>query len=179
MSRKGKVPIPLPKGVEVKVHNGEVTVKGSKGTLSQKIPQELKLEISPQEIVVSIDSSMDDAGAFHGLYHALITNMVIGTSQGFEKRLEMIGVGYRAAVKGKELDVQVGRSHPTLMPIPEGIQVAVDKNTTIILTGIDKQKIGQFAADIRSQRPPEPYKGKGIRYAGEFVRKKDGKTSSK
>ncbi len=179
MSRKGKVPIPLPKDVEVKIHNGEVIVKGSKGTLSQKIPQELKLEISPKEIIVSIDESMDDAGAFHGLYHALITNMIIGTSQGFEKRLEMIGVGYRAAVKGKDLDVQVGRSHPTLMHIPEGVQVAVDKNTTIILTGIDKQKVGQFAADIRSQRPPEPYKGKGIRYVGEFVRKKDGKTSSK
>lgn len=179
MSRKGKVPIPLPKGVEVKLQNEEVIVKGSKGTLSQKVPQELKLEISPKEIVVSVDESMKNAGAFHGLYHALITNMIVGTSQGFEKRLEMIGVGYRAAVKGKDLDLQIGCSHPTLMHIPEGITVVVEKNTTIILTGINKQKIGQFAADIRAKRPPEPYKGKGIRYLGEYVRKKDGKTSSK
>lgn len=179
MSRKGKVPIPLPKGVEVKVQNDEVVVKGPKGILSQKVPHELKLEISPNEIVVSIDESMDNSMAFHGLYHALITNMVIGTSQGFEKRLEMIGVGYRAAVKGKDLDLQIGCSHPTLIHIPEGINVAVEKNTTIILTGINKQKIGQLAADIRAKRPPEPYKGKGIRYVGEYVRKKDGKTSSK
>lgn len=179
MSRKGNVPIPLPKGVEIKLQNGEVIVKGSKGTLSQKVPQEIKLEITPKEIIVSVDPEMKDGSAYHGLYHALITNMIVGTNQGFEKRLEMIGVGYRAAVKGKDLDLQIGCSHPTLMPIPEGISVTVDKSTMIILSGTNKQKIGQFAADIRAKRPPEPYKGKGIRYVGEYVRKKDGKKSSK
>jgi large subunit ribosomal protein L6 len=179
MSRKGNLAIPLTKGIEVKVTAGEVTVKGSKGLLTQSIPKELNLEISDTQIVVSIDKSMENASAFHGLYRSLINNMVIGTTQGFEKKLEMIGVGYRAAVKGTSLDVQVGFSHPTLLPIPEGISVAVEKNTKISITGIDKQRVGQFAADIRSLRPPEPYKGKGIRYEGEYVRRKAGKTASR
>lgn len=179
MSRKGNLPISLPKGVEVKVANGEVTVKGPKGLLTQSVPETISLDISDSQVVVSIDKSTENASAFHGLYRSLINNMVIGTTQGFEKKLEMIGVGYRAAVKGKDLDVQVGFSHPSLLPIPEGISVTVEKNTTIVITGTDKQRVGQFAADIRSLRPPEPYQGKGIRYQGEYVRRKAGKAASR
>ncbi len=179
MSRKGNLPIPLPKGVEVKVANNEVTVKGPKGLLTQSILESVNLAITDSLVVVSVDQSTENASAFHGLYRSLIYNMVVGTTQGFEKKLEMIGVGYRAAVKGNSLDVQVGFSHPTLLPIPEGISVAVEKNTSICITGIDKQRVGQFAADIRSLRPPEPYQGKGIRYKGEYVRRKAGKTASR
>lgn len=179
MSRKGNLPIPLPKGVEVKVANNEVTVKGPKGLLTQSIPETVSLDISDSQIAVSIDKTTENASAFHGLYRSLISNMVVGTSQGFEKKLEMIGVGYRAAVKGNSLDVQVGFSHPSLLPIPEGISVTVEKNTNICITGIDKQRVGQFAADIRSLRPPEPYQGKGIRYQGEYVRRKAGKAASR
>ncbi|MEM1282321.1 MAG: 50S ribosomal protein L6 [Chlamydiota bacterium] len=179
MSRKGNLPIPLPKGVEVKVTNNEVTVKGPKGLLTQSIPETVSLDISDSQIVVSIDKSTENASAFHGLYRSLISNMVVGTTQGFEKKLEMIGVGYRAAVKGNSLDVQVGFSHPSPLEIPEGISVTVEKNTNICITGIDKQRVGQFAADIRSLRPPEPYQGKGIRYQGEYVRRKAGKAASR
>lgn len=179
MSRKGNLPIPLPKGVEVKVAANEVTVKGPKGLLTQSIPESISLDISDSQVVVSIDQSAENASAFHGLYRSLINNMVVGTTEGFEKKLEMIGVGYRAAVKGNDLDVQVGFSHPTLLPIPEGLSVAVEKNTKITITGTDKQRVGQFAADIRSLRPPEPYQGKGIRYEGEYVRRKAGKAASR
>lgn len=179
MSRIGKQPIPLPKGVEIKVENGVVNVKGPKGVLTQAIPKGISFEVEDNEILAFVDEAMPNAGAMHGLYRSLIKNMVIGVSQGFEKKLEMIGVGYRAAVKGTGLDVQVGLSHPTVMDIPEGLNVAVEKNTTIVINGIDKQKVGQFAADIRSLRPPEPYQGKGIRYVGEYVRRKAGKSAAK
>lgn len=179
MSRKGNLLIPLPKGVEVKLADNVVTVKGPKGTLTQNVPAAIRLDISNNQLHVTIDKSTDDAAVLHGLYRSLISNMVIGTSQGFEKKLEMIGVGYRAAVKGSNLDVQVGYSHPTMLPIPAGLSVAVEKNTVISITGIDKRSVGQFAADIRSLRPPEPYQGKGIRYQGEYVRRKAGKSASR
>lgn len=179
MSRIGSQPIPVPKGVEVKVQGRNVTVKGPKGTLQQEIREGVELKIENNEIILSLADGHSDQGNFHGLYRALINNMVHGVAQGFEKKLEMIGVGYRAAVQGKELDVQVGLSHPTKIAIPEGLQVKVEKNTSISITGADKQMIGQFAATVRAVRPPEPYQGKGIRYVGEYVRKKAGKAAAK
>lgn len=179
MSRKGKLPIPLPKNVEVKATPTEVAVKGPKGSLKQAIVPGIKVTVESAEIIVSISDEGLDVGHFHGLYRTLISNMVIGTTEGFEKRLEMIGVGYRAAVQGKNLDLQIGFSHPTALPIPEGLTVKVEKNTLIIISGFDKHLVGQYAATIRSQRPPEPYQGKGIRYVGEYVRKKAGKTAAK
>ncbi len=179
MSRIGKQPIQLPKGVEVSLSNCVVTVKGPMGSLTQDVFKEVDVKIEDNQVIVAVDEKMPNGSAFHGLYRSLINNMVTGVSQGFEKKLEMIGVGYKAAVKGPQLDVQVGYSHPTLLTIPEGLSVKVEKNTLITVSGTDKQKVGQFAADIRALRKPEPYKGKGIRLQGEFVRKKAGKSASK
>jgi large subunit ribosomal protein L6 len=179
MSRKGKLPIPVPKGIEVKVSSTEITVKGPKGTLHQPTIPGVIVRVDGDHVYVELDEKTQDAGNFHGLCRSLINNMVIGTSQGYEKKLEMIGVGYRAAVQGELLDLQVGFSHPTKLSIPEGIQVKVEKNTQIIVTGNNKQVVGQFSASIRAIKPPEPYQGKGIRYAGEYVRKKAGKAAAK
>lgn len=173
------MPIALPKGVELDLRDGHLLVKGPKGELRLQL-------IDGFEVIVDSDEARIEPRAwrkrdknFFGLTRALIANMVMGVSQGFEKRLEMIGVGYRAAVQGAKLDVQVGKSHPTLLNIPENIKVSVEKNVQITVTGIDKQKVGQFAADVRSQRKPEPYQGKGIRYLGEHVRRKAGKSAGK
>ncbi|CCB87237.1 MULTISPECIES: 50S ribosomal protein L6 [Parachlamydia] len=180
MSRKGKLPISIPSGVEVKVNNGEISVKGPKGSLHGKIFPEIAVSIEGNEVHVQLTEEAKDAGNLHGLYRSLVQNMVTGAEKGFQTRLEMIGVGYRASVQGQLLDLQLGFSHPTKLPIPQGIQVEVaEKNTVIIVSGVDKQKVGQFAAIIRAMRPPEPYQGKGIRYAGEYVRRKDGKSASK
>lgn len=177
MSRKGKLPIPLPKGVEVKVSDAEVVVKGPKGTLHQNLVKGIAVAVADGEVTVSLKD--ENCSHFHGLYRTLIDNMVKGTTEGFEKRLEMIGVGYRAAVQGELLDLQLGFSHPTKLPIPKGLSVKVDKNTLIIVTGSDKRLVGQFCASVRKTRPPEPYQGKGIRYVGEYVRKKAGKAAAK
>jgi large subunit ribosomal protein L6 len=181
MSRKGKLPISIPKGVEVKISGSEVTVKGPKGTLHQKVDPAVVLKIDGDKLSVSLaEKDMQEKGELHGLFWALLQNMVNGTAKGFEKVLEMVGVGYRANVQGKALDLQIGFSHPTKIPIPEGLQVTVDKNNTvIIIKGADRQMVGQFAATIRAKRPPEPYQGKGIRYSGEYVRKKAGKSAAK
>lgn len=179
MSRKGKEPVTIPKGVEASIANGIITVKGAKGTLTQELHPTVDVKIENGLLTVSLKPEHSEARNFHGLMRSLIQNMVTGVSTGFEKRLEMIGVGYRAAVKGTALDVQVGKSHPTLIPIPANIKVTVEKNTQIIIQGSDRQKIGQFAATVRSQRPPEVYQGKGIRYLGEYVRKKAGKSAAK
>lgn len=179
MSRKGKLPIPIPSGVDVKIAAKDVTVKGPKGTLKQDLLPQIKLHLDGSNLIVELHEQHQDAGNFHGLYRTLIHNMVVGVTQGFEKKLEMIGVGYRAAVQGHLVDLQIGRSHPTKLHIPEGITVKVDKNTLIIINGCDKQKVGQFAAELRSNKPPEPYQGKGIRYQGEYVRKKAGKSAAK
>jgi large subunit ribosomal protein L6 len=177
MSRKGKMPIALPKGVEVQVTKNQITVKGPKGTLIQSLKDGISVVNEQGHLVVSTEGDTAESRRFHGLYRALIQNMVIGAAQGFEKRLEMIGVGYRAAVQGNMLDVQVGFSHPTKVEIPQGVQVKVEKNTLIIINGIDRQIVGQFAAEVRGMRPPEPYQGKGIRYEGEYVRRKAGKAA--
>jgi large subunit ribosomal protein L6 len=178
MSRKGKLPIPLPKGVEVKVSPSNISVKGPKGTLNQDLVEGIRVVVKDDAIYVELEEN-SDANHFHGLYRTLIQNMVQGSTKGFEKELEMIGVGYRAAVSGHHVDLQIGLSHPTKISIPEGVHVKVEKSTQILISGIDKQKVGQFAATIRAARPPEPYQGKGIRYKGEYVRKKAGKAAAK
>ncbi len=179
MSRKGKLPIPMPKGVEVNVSPTEVAVKGPKGTLTQTLMPGINVTVENDQIIVSLDEKAKNNGNFHGLYRSLINNMVVGTTEGFKKSLKMIGVGYRAAVQGNKLALQVGFSHPTDLPIPQGIEVKVEKNTSIFVTGDNKQLVGQFAAVIRAIRPPEPYQGKGIRYENEYVRRKAGKAAAK
>jgi len=177
MSRKGKMAIKMPKGVEVKMTGTTVTVKGPKGTLTQEVVAGISLDMQPDQMLVLCDGKTPEKRRLHGLYRSLIANMVIGASVGFEKKLEMVGVGYRASVQGNILDVQIGFSHPTQFEIPKGIAVKVEKNTAIFITGHDKQAVGQFAAEVRAVRPPEPYQGKGIRYADEYVRRKAGKAA--
>lgn len=179
MSRIGKQPVAIPKGVEAKVTGKQLSVKGPKGTLTLDIMDGLIVKIHDGIIEVLPEKEGSDIGNFHGLFRALIANMVRGVTTGYEKKLEMQGVGYRANVQGQLLDIQVGLSHPMKLPIPKELQVKVDKNTLIIISGADKQKVGQFAASVRAVKPPEPYQGKGIRYEGEYVRKKAGKAAAK
>lgn len=177
MSRKGRMPIELPKNVEVKVANKVVNVKGPKGTLTLDLVPGIVINVENGLLHVAVENESRELSRLHGLFRALIHNMVVGTSQGFEKRLEMVGVGYRAALQGQLLDLQLGFSHPTKLQIPQGIQVKVEKNTLIIINGIDRQAVGQFAAQVRGMRPPEPYQGKGIKYDNEHVRRKAGKAA--
>jgi large subunit ribosomal protein L6 len=177
MSRLGKSPIPIPKGIELKIADGQIHVKGPKGNLSMPLAKGISIKIEDDKAIIEKDEKIDMPKTTHGLYRAMVNNMVHGVSKGFEKKLNLIGVGYRAAIQGQTLDLQLGYSHPTKLKIPKTVQVAVDKSTTIIITGIDKHAVGQFAAAIRAKRPPEPYKGKGIRYEGEYVRKKAGKAA--
>ncbi len=179
MSRKAKLPIVLPKGVEAKVEGSLFTVKGPKGTLTRELMKGIVVTMEDSGLKVTIDPKEKLGYNFLGLFWSLIFNMVQGVSEGFKKQLEMIGVGYKAAVQGNLLDLQVGFSHPTKLPIPEGIEVTIEKNTIISIFGNDKQMVGQFAAVVRAKRPPEPYKGKGIRYVDEYVRKKAGKAGKK
>ena len=176
MSRIGQLPIELPKGVEVTIKGQNISVKGPKGTLNLDVKDGISMAVEDGVLRFSINEGVDDFSKFQGLYRSLANNMVIGVTDGFKKELEMIGVGFRAAVQGNLLDLSLGFSHPTKMPIPEGISVNVVKNTNITLEGADKQALGEYAAQIRRHRPPEPYKGKGIRYKGEHVRRKAGKT---
>ena len=178
MSRIGRAPIALPSGVNVDIVGAEVRVKGPKGELSSSIPAVITVEVADGEVRCKRPDDKRDSRALHGLSRALIANMVTGVSEGFSKSLEIQGVGYRADVKGNTLNLLLGFSHPVAMPVPEGLQVTMEGNTNIKVAGIDKQLVGQFAADIRSLRPPEPYKGKGIRYVGEQVRRKVGKAGA-
>ncbi|MDN3507118.1 MAG: 50S ribosomal protein L6 [Simkaniaceae bacterium] len=177
MSRYGNSPIPLPGGVEVKKAGNKVNVKGPKGQLEVDVKDGIEVAVEETQVLVTRDEQSQLPSAMHGLYRSLINNMVVGVEKGFEKRLSLIGVGYRAAVAGNLLDLQLGFSHPTKVEIPQGINVKVEKSTTIIIDGIDKQVVGQFAATVRALRPPEPYKGKGVRYENEYVRKKAGKAA--
>lgn len=179
MTRKAKFPIEIPNGVEVKVASNLVSIKGPKGSLEQEVKEGISVLVNDKDVQVQIKNNDKEMKNFQGLYHAIITNMIHGVSKGFEKQLEMIGVGYRASVQGSQLNLQVGLSHPSNLNIPNGLEVKVEKNTKIIVAGADKQRIGQFAATIRSIRPPEPYQGKGIRYSGEYVRRKAGKAAKK
>lgn len=179
MSRIGKIPIPVPKTVTVSLEKNEVRVKGPKGELSLTIPPRVSVKQEDGELRVERHGDDKQAKAFHGLVQRMLTNMVTGVTDGFRKELEIQGVGYRANLDGNKLNLQVGYSHPVAMETPKGISFEVPKPTSIIITGYDKQQVGQVAAQIRSVRPPEPYKGKGIRYAGENVRRKVGKSAGK
>ena len=179
MSRIGKKPVPVPQGVTVAVDGTTVTVKGPKGELSRSFADGMKIRVENDEVVIERPSEEKNVRALHGLTRALIANMVQGVTEGFKKTLEIIGVGYRAEKKGKNLVVNVGYSHPVEYPEPAGITLTTPAPTVIVIEGIDKQKVGQVAAELRQFRPPEPYKGKGIRYHGEQVRRKAGKTAGK
>jgi large subunit ribosomal protein L6 len=175
MSRIGRQPIELPIGVNVSISPGRVMVNGPLGELSQQVPTRMKVEQENGSITVTRPTERGDDRALHGLTRTLIANMVEGVTKGFEKRLELQGVGYRAALQGADLRLDVGYSHPVVMKARQGITFEVPSNTEIIVKGVDKQLVGQTAAEIRKVRPPEPYKGKGIRYQGEYVRRKVGK----
>lgn len=177
MSRIGLKAIEVPEGVDVKLEGSTVTVKGPKGTLSRKLHADMIINIDDKIVTVARPSDQKQHRALHGTTRSLIGNMVEGVSNGFQKQLEMIGVGYRAAKQGEKLVVSAGYSHPVEIDAISGIEIEVPKNTEIIIKGIDKELVGAVAANIRAIRPPEPYKGKGIRYAGEQVRRKEGKTA--
>jgi large subunit ribosomal protein L6 len=175
MSRIGRRPVEIPAGVSVSLDPGRVMVNGPLGELTQQVPRRMKLEQADGEIVVSRPTERGDDRALHGLTRSLLANMVEGVTKGFEKRLEIQGVGYRAALRGQSLELNVGFSHPVVIEPRPGITFDVPTPTEVIVKGIDKQQVGQTAAEVRSVRPPEPYKGKGIRYQGEYVRRKVGK----
>ena len=175
MSRIGKQPIELPAGVNVAISPGRVQVNGPLGELSQNVPQRMQIEQDDGTIVVKRPTERGDDRALHGLTRSLVANMVEGVTNGFEKRLEIQGVGYRASLRGTALELNVGYSHPVVIDAPAGITFEVPVQTEVLVKGIDKQQVGEIAAEIRDVRPPEPYKGKGIRYRGEYVRRKVGK----
>jgi len=175
MSRIGNAPITVPGGVDVKIDGAVVTMKGPQGTLTRTVSDKVTVSIEDGIITVARVDEDRESKALHGLTRALLANMATGVSAGFVKQLQTVGVGYRAILTGKTLELQVGYSHPVTMEAPEGIEIEVPEPTRIIVKGIDKEKVGQVAANIRSVRPPEPYKGKGIRYVDEQVRRKAGK----
>ena len=180
MSRIGRMPIALPAGVTVDIaENNKVTVKGPKGTLERVLPAEMEIKLDGTTVTVSRPNDLKKMKSLHGLTRTLIHNMVVGVTEGYEKKLEVNGVGYRAQKNGKTLVLSLGYSHPVEMTDPEGIEVTVDGQNLIIVKGIDKEKVGQYAAEIRSKREPEPYKGKGIKYVDEVIRRKVGKTGKK
>ena len=177
MSRIGKKSIEIPEKVRMDISDaGSIKVEGPKGKLEWILPKQIKLRIEGKQAVLDRNTETRTVKALHGLSRSLVYNMVIGVSQGFQKGLEIHGVGFRAQVQGKNLNLNIGFSHPVVFPIPDGIKITVTENTKILIEGIDKQMVGQVAADIRSYYPPEPYKGKGIRYAGEQILRKEGKT---
>jgi large subunit ribosomal protein L6 len=175
MSRIGKKAVPLPKGVTASIDGKTVKVKGPKGELSVRLVDEVEAKIEDGEIAISPRKDMERAAQMWGLSRTLVNNLVVGVTQGFSQKLEIQGVGYRAAVQGKNLNLQLGFSHDVAYPIPDGITITAEKPTMLTIAGINKQLVGQVAAEIRGYRPPEPYKGKGVRYEGEYVRRKEGK----
>ena len=180
MSRIGRLPVEIPAGVEVNIaENNVVTVKGPKGTLSENLPAEMDIKIEDNHVVVTRPNDLKKMKSLHGLTRTLIANMVTGVTKGYEKVLEINGVGYRAQKQGKKLILSLGYSHPVEMEDPEGLESVLDGQNKITIKGIDKQKVGQYAAEIRDKRRPEPYKGKGIKYDTEVIRRKVGKTGKK
>ena len=180
MSRIGRLPVEIPAGVEVTVaENNVVTVKGPKGTLTESLPVEMDIKVENNQVVVTRPNDLKKMKSLHGLTRTLVANMVTGVTKGYEKVLEINGVGYRAAKSGNKLTLNLGYSHPVEMTDPEGVETVVEGQNKIIVKGISKEKVGQFAAEIRDKRRPEPYKGKGIKYADEVIRRKVGKTGKK
>jgi large subunit ribosomal protein L6 len=178
MSRIGRRPVSIPSGVSIEARDGALRVRGPKGELAQPIPRGIKVEIEGGTVRFQREDDRKPTRALHGLARALAANMVKGVTQGFVRQLSIVGVGYRAEVSGKTLKLSLGYSHPVEMAIPDGVKVAIEKNTELSLESTDKAVLGQFAADIRRVRPPEPYKGKGVRYTGEHVRRKVGKAGA-
>ena len=180
MSRIGRLPVEIPAGVEITVaENNVVTVKGPKGTLTENLPVEMDIKVENNQVVVTRPNDLKKMKSLHGLTRTLVANMVTGVTKGYEKVLEINGVGYRAQKQGKKLILSLGYSHPVEMEDPEGLESVLDGQNKITIKGIDKQKVGQYAAEIREKRKPEPYKGKGIKYADEVIRRKVGKTGKK
>jgi len=179
MSRIGKKPIPIPKGVTVKVASDAIEVKGPKGQLRQLLPPGIVFAQDNGSLVASLEREDGELRKFHGLARSLVANAVTGVTEGFKKELDIVGVGYRAELKGKQVHFALGYSHPVVFDIPSGIDIAVDKQTHITVTGVDRQLVGQVAANIRRMRKPDPYKQKGVRYTGEVLKKKVGKTGAK
>jgi large subunit ribosomal protein L6 len=175
MSRIGKKPVPIPSGVTANVEGQTVKVKGPKGALQVVLPDDVEVKMDADAVKVDPRNETKRARAMWGTSRTLVSNLVTGVTKGFERKLEITGVGYRAALQGKNLQISLGYSHEVLYPVPEGITIAAPKPTEIVVTGIDKQKVGQVAAEIRAFRPPEPYKGKGVKYAGEYIFRKEGK----
>lgn len=178
MSRVGRKPILIPKGVTVAVEGQAVRVEGPKGKLSRVVPAALTVSLQDSRLLVQRSSDHRTVRALHGLTRALLANMVQGVTEGFEKKLEIVGIGYRAQLQGKVLQLALGYSHPVIFPLPEGIQAEVDKQTSVTIRGADKELVGQTAAKLRALRKPDPYKGKGIRYVGEMIRRKVGKKAA-
>ena len=179
MSRIGKIPVVMPADVKAAVSGYSIKIEGPKGKLDCAFPEGINIKVEDKKIVISRKGDTSKEKAIHGLYRSLVNNMVIGVAKGFEKDMEIVGTGYRAKVEGKKLNLIVGHSHPINYEIPDGITVAVEKNTFLKVSGIDKQKVGAVAADIRAYYPPEPYKGKGIKFVGEHIRRKAGKSVAK
>ena len=179
MSRIGKKPIALPKGVSVKIGQGSVEVQGPKGKLNQYVPPGIVFAQDNGSLVAKLERDEPALGKFHGLARSLIANAVTGVTEGFKKELDIVGIGYRAELKGKQVHFALGYSHPIVFDIPNGIDIAIDKQTHITVTGVDRQLVGQVAANIRRMRKPDPYKQKGVRYTGEVLKKKVGKTGAK
>lgn len=178
MSRIGRAPITVPSGVKARVEGAHLYIEGPKGKLSLALPEAISVQLKEQQLLVSCKENGALLKPLHGLYRALIANMVLGVLSGFSKELEIVGVGYRAQLQGKQLSLQVGFSHPVVVPIPEGLTIEVSKPTTVVVKGFDKQLVGQFAASLCRIAPPEPYKGKGIKYAGAVIRRKAGKAAT-
>ena len=178
MSRIGRIPIAIPSGAKVAVERSTVTCEGPKGKLQLTLPSDISAAIKDGRVVITRARELKSVKALHGLYRALVANMVRGVAEGFSKELEVVGVGYRAQSQGKQLNLQVGYSHPVVLPIPEGLTVETPKPTMVIVKGCDRQLVGQFAANIRAVAPPEPYKGKGIKYTTEVIRRKAGKAAT-
>ena len=175
MSRVANNPVPIPAGVEVTIANGSINIKGAKGALAHKISDAVDVSQENSELKVAMREGVPNANALAGTTRALVNNMVTGVSQGFEKKLQLVGVGYRAQAQGKTLNLSLGFSHPVNFPVPDGITIETPSQTEVVVKGIDKQLVGQVSANIRSIRPPEPYKGKGVRYADEHIIRKDAK----
>jgi large subunit ribosomal protein L6 len=179
MSRIGKKPITIPKGVTIKVFDGGVEVQGPKGKLNQRVPGGIDFELSDGHLIAKRKTEDPELGKFHGLARSLVANAVAGVTDGFKRELDIVGVGYRAEVKGKQVIFALGYSHAVVFDIPQGIDIAIEKQTHITVTGVDRQLVGQVAANIRRLRKPDPYKQKGVRYTGEVLKKKAGKTGAK
>jgi len=178
MSRIGRKPVVVPKDVKVQIRDGSVYIEGPKGTLSQSFSNRVTLELKENQILFSRKGDSKQDKSLHGLYRALVNNMIKGVTEGYSKQLEIIGVGFKASVQGNNLNMQLGFSHPVNFAIPEGIKIETPKPTQIVVTGIDKEKVGRISTEIRAIFPPEPYKGKGIRFVGEYVKKKVGKAQA-